>query len=185
MLESRLRKDVLRNREAILGAAEKLLSDDANVSYAEIALAAGVHQATLYRHFSDRQEILVALMERNLDRTEGLVRTWTVGADSFQDLLRLMAIEQARHPSVMAAIRRGEVEEGRLKRLSQRTRSIYREPLAEAQKAGKVRREFQLDGVIPLLGMISGALSFESNRADRERAALEVVEILLRGIQPT
>ena len=50
-----MRKDARRSRRAILDAARELYRDDAEASFAEIAHHAGVGQATVYRHFDDRQ----------------------------------------------------------------------------------------------------------------------------------
>jgi serine phosphatase RsbU (regulator of sigma subunit) len=53
------RADALANRERILGAAAALVGDR-RTSMAEIAAAAGVGRATLYRHFPTRQALVEA-----------------------------------------------------------------------------------------------------------------------------
>ncbi len=57
------RKDAARNREAILDAAVGVLGSDPDAGVDEIAAAAGVSRATLYRHFGTREEILDVLRE--------------------------------------------------------------------------------------------------------------------------
>lgn len=57
------RKDVARNREAILDAAARVLGADPDAGVDEIATAAGVNRATLYRHFGSRDDIVAALRE--------------------------------------------------------------------------------------------------------------------------
>ena len=57
------RKDAARNREAILDAAVRVLGADPDAGVDEIAAAAGVNRATLYRHFGAREEILDVLRE--------------------------------------------------------------------------------------------------------------------------
>ncbi|WP_436844838.1 TetR/AcrR family transcriptional regulator [Streptomyces roseoverticillatus] len=55
----RLRADALRNRERIIAAArEALVEYGAESSLDEIARRAGVGNATLYRHFADRRELI-------------------------------------------------------------------------------------------------------------------------------
>jgi AcrR family transcriptional regulator len=179
----RLRKDALRSRRSIVAAAEKLFTDDAQASFAEIALTAGVSQATVYRHFADRQALLVALMETSLDRIEEQVEAWDIDADSFEDLLSLMAAEQARYQGLLAAVRRGEVDESRIEPISIRSRDLFREPLAAAKKAKRLRRDLTLDDVIPMLAMIDGALSAVSDRAQRQAAAERALEIIGAGIR--
>ena len=59
------RADAARNRERILCAARQLFAERGvqHVSMEEIASAAGVGKGTLYRRFSDRGSIALALLE--------------------------------------------------------------------------------------------------------------------------
>lgn len=62
-----LRADADRNRRAILAAADLVFAERGfDVPLAEIAVAAGVGRATLYRHFSTRTDLAFALFERNM-----------------------------------------------------------------------------------------------------------------------
>jgi AcrR family transcriptional regulator len=57
-----LRADARRNYNALLAAADELFtSHGPDVSLDEIARRAGVGNATLYRHFPDRRDLLVAV----------------------------------------------------------------------------------------------------------------------------
>ncbi|MFE6779284.1 TetR/AcrR family transcriptional regulator [Streptomyces sp. NPDC057702] len=57
--QPRLRADALRNRERIIAAArEVFVENGADVPLDEIARRAGVGNATLYRHFADRRELI-------------------------------------------------------------------------------------------------------------------------------
>ncbi|MEV6672503.1 helix-turn-helix domain-containing protein [Streptomyces sp. NPDC051162] len=57
--QPRLRADALRNRERIIAAArEALVEYGDETSLDEIARRAGVGNATLYRHFADRSELI-------------------------------------------------------------------------------------------------------------------------------
>ena len=58
------RGDALRNRERILDAADRLLRQSAEATLADIATAAGVARATLYRHFENREALRRALEKR-------------------------------------------------------------------------------------------------------------------------
>ncbi|MFG2178807.1 TetR/AcrR family transcriptional regulator [Streptomyces abikoensis] len=73
--QPRLRADALRNRERIVAAArEALVEHGADSSLDEIARRAGVGNATLYRHFADRRELIhhvtLSVMARIADRAE-------------------------------------------------------------------------------------------------------------------
>ncbi|MCW2954110.1 MAG: transcriptional regulator, TetR family [Conexibacter sp.] len=60
----RRRADVERNTRRILDAAAQVLARDAGAGMAEIATAAGLGRATLYRHFPARDELIEALHEQ-------------------------------------------------------------------------------------------------------------------------
>ncbi|NSC20442.1 TetR/AcrR family transcriptional regulator [Streptomyces albus subsp. chlorinus] len=66
MPEPRRRADAVRNREAVLDAAETLFSRSgpAEVSMNSVAAAAGVGKGTVFRAFTDRTGLLQALAER-------------------------------------------------------------------------------------------------------------------------
>ncbi len=57
----RRRADAQRNTRLILEAAASVLARDASAGMTEIATAAGLGRATLYRHFAAREELIDAL----------------------------------------------------------------------------------------------------------------------------
>lgn len=67
------RSDARRNIDAILEAAMRLLPDHPRASMQEVADAAGVHRATVHRHFPSRDDLLTALRRRGLDQLQELV----------------------------------------------------------------------------------------------------------------
>jgi AcrR family transcriptional regulator len=178
-----IRKDALRSRRAILDAARELLSDGGDASFADIASAAGVGQATVYRHFDNRQDLFAALAEEGMARLEEKVAATPVSAESFEELLRLMAVEQVRDQTLIAAIRRGEVEEARVQRLVDRAGALFREPLAAAQEAGLARRELDLEDVMAVLAMLDGALAAVDDPGERGQAASRALDLLLEGLR--
>jgi AcrR family transcriptional regulator len=64
------RSDARRNRDAILAAALEALTASPDASLNAIAKEAGVANATLYRHFPTREELVLAVYEREV---QGLV----------------------------------------------------------------------------------------------------------------
>ncbi|RDG36561.1 TetR/AcrR family transcriptional regulator [Streptomyces corynorhini] len=68
--ERRPRRDATRNREAVLAAADDLFArreQPESVTMADIAAAAGVGKATLFRGFGDRTGLIRALYEARLE----------------------------------------------------------------------------------------------------------------------
>jgi AcrR family transcriptional regulator len=62
-----LRADAVRNRQAIVEAAYTAVRrDGVNTSLDDIAKAAGVGSGTLYRHFANRDALVLAVIEEQL-----------------------------------------------------------------------------------------------------------------------
>lgn len=67
-LEAPRRRDVERNERALLDAAAHVFaSSGVNAPVREIAAAAGVGVATLYRHFPTRSDLVVAVYRHQID----------------------------------------------------------------------------------------------------------------------
>jgi AcrR family transcriptional regulator len=62
------RIDVERHQRALLAAAADVLARDPDSSMADVAQAANLTRATLYRHFSNRQSLLDAIQAEALTR---------------------------------------------------------------------------------------------------------------------
>lgn len=84
------RSDALRNRDAIIEAAADCFSREPNASMADIARAAGVGRVTLYGHFSSRDALLEATLERVIDRSEAELAALDLGGDPIAALDRLV-----------------------------------------------------------------------------------------------
>ncbi|MEV6313743.1 helix-turn-helix domain-containing protein [Streptomyces sp. NPDC051776] len=90
--EPRLRADALRNRERIISAArEMFVEQGADVPMDEVARRAGVGNATLYRHFPDRRELIHRVALHVMERITGQADSaLTEGADAFEALRRFV-----------------------------------------------------------------------------------------------
>ena len=64
----RRRSDARRNRDAILAAALEALTESPDASLNAVAKRAGVANATLYRHFPTREELVLATYEHEVQK---------------------------------------------------------------------------------------------------------------------
>ncbi|MET7423549.1 helix-turn-helix domain-containing protein [Dactylosporangium sp. NPDC005555] len=170
------RRDAQRNRSAILKAAtEMMLGRHSTVLMPEIARRAGVGQATLYRHFPDRQALTAAVIAHELARLEALVAANADRPAAFRDLLaELLRTQIAMRPLVL-----------HVRRLDRQTRDRYQQrmittlaaPLRLAQQAGHVRADLAPSDLALLCTMVEGVV--ETADAD---AAIRSIDLMLEGV---
>jgi AcrR family transcriptional regulator len=178
-----IRKDAVRSRRAILDAARELYRDDTEASFAEIAHEAEVGQATVYRHFTDRRALLVALAGEDMGALKDRLAAEPIGPGSLQELLAEMVAAQLRSQGLIAAIRAGEVDEIEVERLTERVRALMAPRLEVARDAGLVRPDLTADDALIVLAMIDGAVAPLRDREERERASARAFEIALDGLR--
>ncbi len=77
-------------RDAIIEAAFQIYSEDPTASLADIAVRAGIGRATLHRHFSGRDELLVELAKVAIKDLDDAAECAVTGAQSYTEALRLM-----------------------------------------------------------------------------------------------
>jgi TetR/AcrR family transcriptional regulator, mexCD-oprJ operon repressor len=96
-----------RNLQAILEAADALLEEGHATSIAAVAARAGVSRVTVYAHFSSREAILEAVIERSVARAAVVFEEATAGAGSAAEALeraiRASWAELSRHSTVAEA----------------------------------------------------------------------------------
>lgn len=85
-------------REQIVDAAADVFvgRDPAEVTFEEIADAAGVSRALVYNYFGDRHGLLEAVYQRNVERLQGEVFDALVGRTADRDALRAAVVVHLR-----------------------------------------------------------------------------------------
>lgn len=180
-LRRRRRLDAATRRAEIVDAAAQVFGgrDPHDVTFEEIAHAAGVSRALVYNYFGDKGDLLAAVHLRSLHRLHeslreagpdgvderslvGLVRTYLEFAESDPEAFRnLVDTEVSHHPEVRAARRR------RLERMAAAWGDT-----AEARVAAS--------GV---LGMLEGATRQWLEERDRGSDITRVAEILVELVR--
>jgi len=67
------RADAVRNADAIVEAASRVLADDPSASVQDVAAACGLHRATVHRHFASRDELIHAVRVQAFRETRSKV----------------------------------------------------------------------------------------------------------------
>jgi len=177
-----MRADARRNYDALLAAADELFTTHGpDVALDEIARRAGVGNATLYRHFPDRRDLLVAVCVGEVEALCILGEELEADSDPGRALARWLRayIEHvsAKH-GLAAAFATGRREDSELVAACQMAvEAIGTSLLQRAQDGGVVRTDVTLGDVITLVNAIAMATeTTDEGEADR------MLAIVLTGI---
>jgi AcrR family transcriptional regulator len=171
-----------RNREAILEAAVQVMGAQPEAGIAEVAAAAGVGRATVYRHFPSRDELIEAL---RLHASDEARRRFTAArvdeGDPVEALERFVA-------AMLALGDRYRVIFPQDRQPSPRRSEVLLKPLtqviARAQAEGAIDPALAPSWVIAALrGLLRSAVGeIEARRLPRDAAAQRIVQTLVRGV---
>lgn len=98
-IEKKERADALRNRQLLLETAANLFRQQgaAQVTMSAIAEAAGVGKGTLYRHFSDKGALILALLDTDMQALQTRVLAMLASPQPVEDKLRWFLQEAAHY----------------------------------------------------------------------------------------
>ncbi|MDI2029311.1 TetR/AcrR family transcriptional regulator [Saccharopolyspora sp. TS4A08] len=178
MLSSR-RTDARRNREVILQAADEAFTEDVElVQLSEIARRSGLGRATVYRHFSDRYALGLAVAESKLHMLRELVAD-TADADFVEVLAELFEEQISRRPLVRLF---RELPAADQRRYVRQLLAVLTPGLRRAQAAGAVRADVQPTDLALICEMVEGAVSSHLPVGGIESVE-RVVEVMLAGLR--
>jgi AcrR family transcriptional regulator len=164
------RADARANHAALLEAAAALVGHGSiELPYDEIALAAGVGRATVYRHFPTREALSRAIVEAALDHWDAVLAELLPGPGRFEDLFHAwVRIQQDRSHGVDLLSR--SAPEEFLRQVRRRFEATLRDPIRDAQAVGIVAPHLTARDVRIVLTMLSSALRSPESSSDRRRA---------------
>lgn len=152
-----MRKDVARNREAILRAvAQQYREHGAVPGMHEVAESAGVGVGTLYRHFPSRESLLEGFAVERLSELVRIVEEADHERDAHEALARLF-LEVGR-VGCDPALERFVTEDTGAGEVLRGFRAGLGGLLARAQQAGAAAADVTIDDVVALLHAYLAAL---------------------------
>lgn len=184
-MTTELRADARRNRARIVAAASELFAEHgADVSVEEIARRADVGQATVFRRFPTKDDLVLAMFEQRIaeaaDALEEIARTVNDPWEALASAMASVAERQARD--------RGMFEAGgpvlgapELREVRGRFRDPLERMLRRAQGAGCVRDDLEPEDVIFLITAAGHAQPCQLRVPDLWRRYLAVI---LDGMRP-
>jgi AcrR family transcriptional regulator len=176
-----LRRDAQRNRSAIVQAAgDAMTTQRPAVGMSEIARRAGVGQATLYRHFPDRDALTAAVIGYQIERLELLVTAGAADPATFRRALgELLRMQITMRPLVFL-VRRMDTRTRR--RYERRVIAVLAEPLRWAQEAGHVRVDLVPSDLALLFSMVEGVVEGAGDVVAAQAAAGRSIDLALDGV---
>jgi AcrR family transcriptional regulator len=180
------RADARRNRERILIAASELFANKGvNTSTAEIAGAAGVGIGTVFRHFPTKEALLKAVLIQRLEHIAADAESRAQGEDAgagFLEFFREVVADSGTKVAVAEALGESGVDVIRAASpVAERLRSAINELLTQAQQAGVIRDDVDVDDILTLLAGVTQAAHFAGGYQKTLDRTLAVVIAGLRA----
>lgn len=154
----RPRKDQERNRHSLVAAATKVFAErglDAPLD--AIVKRAGLGNATLYRHFPHRRDLIVEVLLINLARSERVLTDAfesESGWDGFATYLEWLFTEQIENLAYMSALRAVPAGQNTdVDRLRDHTLAQLQELIRRAKTEGRFRADRWIEDVFLLLAL--------------------------------
>jgi AcrR family transcriptional regulator len=182
------RRDVERNRSALLEAAADELSRNPGASMIEIAHAASLTRATLYRHFGTREKLVEGLQEEALERAAAVLALARLEEGSAIEALHRVVQGLA---ELGARFRPLLVEGADLDPQFRERRAAVLAPLhgvvRRGQEEGSLERDVPPEWVVAALTsmLAAGVRTIPAARAHAGQVAELVHRTLVRGIGVT
>ncbi len=159
---SRLRADASRNRERIVAAArEALVEHGPETPLDEIARRAGVGNATLYRNFADRRELIrtvtLSVMDRTAERAEAAMAE---EPDAFEALRRFVHEAADERIGALCTLLSGAFEEGdpELDAAREHLTRAVETLMARAHASGRLRPDVGVGDLMVALSQLTRPL---------------------------
>jgi AcrR family transcriptional regulator len=162
------RADAQRNRARVLAAAERVFAERGTAaSTEEVARAAGVGVGTVFRHFPSKEALLQALVVDRLARVAAEAREHTASSDAgaaFFDFFAAVVRGSATKLELVDALAELGVHPNEaIGPIAEEVTGAVAGLLKQAQRAGAVRSDVSVEGVIALLAGASQARRYAAD----------------------
>ena len=180
-----LRADAARNREAIVEAAREVFAEQGvDAPLDEIAKRAGTGNATLYRRFPTRSDLVAAVFAEQMAAQVEAVEAALADDDpwnGFASYIRSVAAMQARDRGIADLITMDLSSAPEIEQLRARAYDGVVQLIGRAHEAGVLRADFTDQDVVLLLMANAGLV--ERAHGITEEASARLTGLLLDGLR--
>jgi AcrR family transcriptional regulator len=182
-----LRADAQRNRERIIAAAIEVFAERGlDASTAEIAQRAGVGEATLFRRFPSKDDLIQAIVETQMDKVIAIAADCLTDPDPAEGLERFMTEMVERSVAdrgVMESAKDACMTATALQPRRLEIVNLMTELVKRAQEVGAVRADLSGQDLGPLINAAasSAEMPFPGLREDLWKRYLQII---LDGLRP-
>jgi len=166
--QEELRADARRNRARIVAAAREAFAEDGlEVGVAAIAERAGVGNATIFRRFSTKQELITAVIEQRMSELLATARAATTGDDPADGLAVFLDHAVRTHVEDQGLVECAAAQfhgEPRLVELRDALLAEMTTLLRRAQAEGSVRADLEPEDIPVLMFSIAAAAQVVGDR---------------------
>jgi len=182
LLQPGLRSDAARRRQAVVVAAKSLFaSEGIDVPLGRIADAAGVGRATLYRNFTDRNGLLVAILSTELDQFEIDVEAADLTANPLA-LIDAFVTLSLNNSTLLPHWQAMDFLEAEFAAVRARFLSIVAAALPRALASGLIRNDLEPRDLELIAGMLGAALRGETAE-ERQALTSRAIELIKSGLR--
>jgi len=182
-----LRADAARNRERIIAAAAAVFAERGlDAATAEIAHRAGVGEATLFRRFPTKDDLIDAIIETRMDEVATLVDAAADDPDPTVALERVMQVlvkQFSRDKGFFEAAGERCMNDPKFQAQRERGLAAVGRLLKRAQDAGAVRRDLSPSDISFLAGSAMYAMEV-SKPGLRDDLWKRYLRVILDGMKP-
>ncbi|MEV0845297.1 TetR/AcrR family transcriptional regulator [Streptomyces sp. NPDC049954] len=181
----RPRADALRNRERIVEAAREMaVEHGADISLDEVARRAGVGNATVYRHFHDRAELMRQSVLSVMDRASRRAEEALEGADPFEALCGFAHAAVEERVGALCSLLSVTVDMDHPDLLAGRLglEAGVEAVMSRAREAGQLRPDIGVGDLMMALSQLTRPLP-GCSRVDSDRFAHRHLQLFLDGLR--